>query len=159
MTQELILRSWGRSEYTTVWRAMQEFTTQRGPDTADELWLVADGRAAPFDGDLEDYRAWVEARRARAITPPPAPAVKPQREAPVRKKALLSKQARLESELEAAQARLGAVQARLADPATYAVPGNPDIAGLNRERETLEARIAELENAWLDLATALEQAG
>lgn len=40
MTQKLILRSWGRSEYTTVWRAMQEFTTQRGPDTADELWLV-----------------------------------------------------------------------------------------------------------------------
>ncbi len=24
--------------------------------TADELWLVADGRVSPFDGDLDDYR-------------------------------------------------------------------------------------------------------
>ncbi len=125
--------------------------------TADELWLVADGSAAPFDGDLEDYRAWVEARRAQPIAP--APAEKPKREAPVRRKALLSKQAKLESELESAQARLAAVQAALADPATYAVPGNPQVAGLNRERETLEANIAELENTWLELATALEQAG
>ena len=27
--------------------------------TADELWLVADGKVAPFDGDLDDYRQWV----------------------------------------------------------------------------------------------------
>src|SRR4029077_13312585 len=27
--------------------------------TADELWLVADGNVAPFDGDLDDYREWV----------------------------------------------------------------------------------------------------
>jgi ATP-binding cassette subfamily F protein 3 len=126
---------------------------------ADELWLVADGTAAPFDGDLEDYRAWVEARRMPAATPAPASAQKAERAAPVRRKALLSRQAKLEDELEAAQAKLAAVQARLADPATYAVPGNPEIAGLNREREILEAKIPELENAWLDLASALEQAG
>ena len=27
--------------------------------TTDALWLVADGRVAPFDGDLDDYRDWV----------------------------------------------------------------------------------------------------
>jgi ATP-binding cassette subfamily F protein 3 len=26
---------------------------------ADELWLVADRRAAPFDGDLDDYAEWL----------------------------------------------------------------------------------------------------
>jgi ATP-binding cassette subfamily F protein 3 len=26
---------------------------------ADELWLVADGKAAPFDGDLDDYAEWL----------------------------------------------------------------------------------------------------
>jgi ATP-binding cassette, subfamily F, member 3 len=31
---------------------------------ADELWLVADGRAAPFDGDLDDYAEWLR-RSAR----------------------------------------------------------------------------------------------
>jgi ATP-binding cassette subfamily F protein 3 len=29
----------------------------------DEFLIVADGRAKPFDGDLDDYMAWVSARR------------------------------------------------------------------------------------------------
>ena len=33
--------------------------------TTDELWLVADGRVAPFDGDLDDYRDWVLGLRRR----------------------------------------------------------------------------------------------
>ncbi|MFI4951961.1 MAG: ABC-F family ATP-binding cassette domain-containing protein, partial [Burkholderiales bacterium] len=33
--------------------------------TADELWLVADGRLAQFDGDLDDYRQWVLTGRDR----------------------------------------------------------------------------------------------
>ena len=30
----------GRVDYEPTWRAMQEFTLQRGPETPDELWLV-----------------------------------------------------------------------------------------------------------------------
>jgi len=30
----------GRAEYEPTWRAMQAFTTQRGADSADELWLL-----------------------------------------------------------------------------------------------------------------------
>lgn len=30
----------GRQPYEPVWRAMQAFTDARGPDTADELWMV-----------------------------------------------------------------------------------------------------------------------
>jgi ATP-binding cassette subfamily F protein 3 len=33
---------------------------------ADALWLVADGRVVPFDGDLDDYRDWVLTRQRRA---------------------------------------------------------------------------------------------
>ena len=33
--------------------------------TTDALWLVADGRVVPFDGDLDDYRDWVLARSRR----------------------------------------------------------------------------------------------
>src|SRR5690349_17500341 len=33
--------------------------------TVDELWLVADGKVRPFDGDLDDYRAWVLDRARR----------------------------------------------------------------------------------------------
>jgi ATP-binding cassette subfamily F protein 3 len=34
--------------------------------TTDALWLVADGRVAPFDGDLDDYRDWVLERSRRS---------------------------------------------------------------------------------------------
>ena len=37
--------------------------------TTDALWLVADGRVAPFDGDLDDYRDWVLARSRRPAEP------------------------------------------------------------------------------------------
>ena len=30
----------GRVDYEPTWRAMQRFTDERGPDTADELWLL-----------------------------------------------------------------------------------------------------------------------
>ena len=34
------MRRLGRVEYESAWRAMQEFTAQRGADSADELWLL-----------------------------------------------------------------------------------------------------------------------
>lgn len=37
---EAIVRSLGRVEYEPTWRAMQEFTARRTPDTADEIWLL-----------------------------------------------------------------------------------------------------------------------
>lgn len=36
----LIVRHLGRVEYLPTWRAMQEFTARRTPDTADEIWLL-----------------------------------------------------------------------------------------------------------------------
>ena len=39
-TAETRVRRLGRLEYEPSWRAMQEFTAQRGNDAADELWLT-----------------------------------------------------------------------------------------------------------------------
>ena len=35
-----IVRHLGRVEYEPTWRAMQDFTARRTPDTADEIWIV-----------------------------------------------------------------------------------------------------------------------
>jgi lipoyl(octanoyl) transferase len=35
-----LVRHLGRADYATTFAAMQEFTAARGPDTADELWLL-----------------------------------------------------------------------------------------------------------------------
>ncbi len=36
----VLVRRLGRVEYEPTWRAMRSFTTSRGPDTADEIWLL-----------------------------------------------------------------------------------------------------------------------
>jgi len=36
----IVIRSLGRREYEPLWRRMQAFTEDRGPDTADEIWLT-----------------------------------------------------------------------------------------------------------------------
>ena len=36
----LLTKPLGLVEYQPTWRAMQDFTAMRGPDTSDELWLV-----------------------------------------------------------------------------------------------------------------------
>jgi len=39
-SKRLVIHDLGLREYRDVWHAMSEFTSQRDPDTADELWLV-----------------------------------------------------------------------------------------------------------------------
>ncbi|MFH1495597.1 MAG: ATP-binding cassette domain-containing protein [Pseudomonadota bacterium] len=128
--------------------------------TADELWLVADGTAKLFDGDLEDYRSWVESRRQEVGAPVSQVAAteKPRRENAPRKKALLSKQGKLEAELHQAQAELAGVNEQLADPGLYQNPDPALVQDLNQRREVLESRVAQLEESWLELEMALEEA-
>ena len=38
--ERALIRSLGRVEYEPTWRAMQDFTAQRTPDTPDEIWLL-----------------------------------------------------------------------------------------------------------------------
>ena len=40
MSPPLLVRRLGRQPYERVWRAMQAFTDQRGPETPDELWVL-----------------------------------------------------------------------------------------------------------------------
>ena len=39
MTPQLVLRHLGCVDYEPTWRAMQEFTATRTPETADEMWI------------------------------------------------------------------------------------------------------------------------
>jgi ATP-binding cassette subfamily F protein 3 len=126
---------------------------------ADELWLVADGEAKLFDGDLEDYKTWIETRRPRetvAQTPQEKP--KAQNAPKQNRKALQSKQNKLETELNKAQTELATVNEQLADPDTYANPDRAKVEKLNADHTRLQAKVAELEEAWLELEMAKEEA-
>ena len=121
---------------------------------ADELWLVADGNAALFDGDLEDYKTWIEARRPRETAQ-----AKPEKVIVVPKpnrKAVQSKLNKLEIELKQAQTELADIHQQLGDPETYTARTPDFIAQLNARSVVLEGKIATLEENWLELEMSLE---
>ena len=125
---------------------------------ADELWLVADGEARLFDGDLDDYKIWIEQRRPREEST--APVAKPRAAvAPkVNRKALQSKQAKVNAALEAAQAELRTVTDKLADPTTYQNPDRTELDKLIAVHNSLKQNVTELEESWLQLELAIEEA-
>jgi ATP-binding cassette subfamily F protein 3 len=127
---------------------------------ADELWLVADGEAKLFDGDLEDYKSWIETRRPHEAVAQAQPEKPKAQNAPRQnRKALQSKQNKLETELNKAQAELATINQQLADPATYTNPDRAKISQLNAEHARLQVKVAELEEGWLELELAKEEAG
>ncbi|MDP1559677.1 MAG: ATP-binding cassette domain-containing protein [Nitrosomonas sp.] len=123
---------------------------------ADELWLVADGNAKLFDGDLEDYKRWIETRRSGGAAPSQPQKLKQKNASKQNKKALLSKQTKLEAVLTIAQRELAEASRQLADPATYANRPRDEVEQLSEVHSNLEQKVAQLEEDWLALEMALE---
>ena len=134
---------------------------------ADELWLVADGRAQPFDGDLEDYATWLGDSPAgagvrleggargelSAKDKKRLEAERRQRLSPL--KAAL---ARAEAALEAIAAESTALEATLATPEIYSNGAREELARLLLGRADLKRRLGTAEDAWLEASEALESA-
>jgi ATP-binding cassette subfamily F protein 3 len=135
--------------------------------TCDQLWLVHDGRVAPFDGDLDDYASLVLAsRRDRADAPgeSDAPnrreqrkqeAAERQRRASARRP-LQSRLTRLEQELAKVNGELRELDAQLADPDFYHAGDEAVVAETLKRRGELSRQIETLEGQWLELTQELE---
>jgi ATP-binding cassette subfamily F protein 3 len=134
--------------------------------TADQLWLVHDGRMAEFDGDLDDYAALVLASRRDEGAAPAAPrearkdqrkqeAAERQRLASARKP-LQAQLAKVEQELARLSSELREMDARLADPAFYHAGDADEVAMLIKKRGELAPRVDQLEERWLELQAQLE---
>jgi ATP-binding cassette subfamily F protein 3 len=140
--------------------------------TVDELWLVADHAVRPFDGDLDDYRAWVleRSRRGARGTDASADAARPstdrriqkREEARVRqkradaRKPLVARQASVEKDLERLGAEKQALDEWLATPEAYADDAKQRLlASIERQGE-LTWTLARLEAEWLEIAHALD---
>jgi len=139
-------------------------------DSVDEFWLVGEARVTSFDGDLDDYAAWLRDQRAsarRAAAPPPAAGGgrdrkaerKATADARARRQDLRREAERLERELERRQAELARCEADLADPELYA--GDARAAErdrLMRRQAELRADVERLESAWLEASERAESA-
>jgi ATP-binding cassette subfamily F protein 3 len=135
---------------------------------ADRLWLVANGTAAPYEGDIDDYRRMVLGRSDAApgnATPPPrqeklvAPK-QARREAAGRREVtapLRKKIKDCERLIEKLRAEIGKLDAELAGSDLYAA--DPDkAAAVAKARADRVHAFARAESDWLDLSEELEQA-
>jgi ATP-binding cassette subfamily F protein 3 len=132
--------------------------------TADRLWLVAEGTARPWEGDLDDYRRYLLAARPAETARQNGGAGHTKREA--RRAAAERRQAlgplrqalrKAETELAAATAHKSALDQRLADPGTYAA-GGAVLQELLREQAAAAEALAAAEARWLAAAEAIEHA-
>ncbi len=129
---------------------------------ADRLWLVAGGKIAPFDGDLDDYRRLVlSGEKTAAAKPPPqidrgearrAAAEKRAEIAPLRKRVQ-----KAESDMALLTRQLARLDATLADGALFARDA-ARAAELSKTRANVVASIAAAEEEWLAASAALETA-
>jgi ATP-binding cassette subfamily F protein 3 len=138
--------------------------------TADRLWLVKDGKAKPYDGDLADYKALVLAADrpdadkqhaiARAeIAAAAAKEEKPKAAAtsPAPSKATYKQKLRVEKaeqEVEKARAALELLDRELGDPDTFTHKADAEAKLKGRAR--LQAQLDAAEAEWLEALEAIE---
>jgi ATP-binding cassette subfamily F protein 3 len=133
---------------------------------ADTLWLVADGRLKVFDGDLDDYQAWLRSRGkaepadsgrkppAHAVKAASKPATHANRNAASRSGGPLSG---LRREIDALEKRIAAISAEQTQ-VEAALCEDPMSAGLQAEHARLTREAAAAETRWMEVATAIESA-
>jgi ATP-binding cassette subfamily F protein 3 len=131
----------------------------------DRFHLVANGAVSPFDGDLEDYAAWLARGAGAAQAQQPAAVAQSRREqrraqaeARNRLTPLRAQQRSLETQLERLTAQRQEIESRLADPATYAAVCAEEQLRLSARHGELSREISALEEQWLEIGSALEAA-
>ncbi len=137
--------------------------------TTDQLWLVHDGRVAPFDGDLDEYAALVLASRKVARGDAPRTAAEAVNRREERREAARERQRlaearrplqreieKLEAEISRLSAELRELDTRLAAPEFYEEGDADEVAAALKRRGTLAAKLEDVEARWLQLHEALE---
>jgi ATP-binding cassette subfamily F protein 3 len=142
---------------------------------ADTLWLVADGRVKPYEGDLDDYQRLLLGQRSDDEKPSRFNGVKAE-EKPVAKAEPVERgkdRRKSEAEIRARLAPLRkavtaaeavvtkltkqneAMKAKLADPALYTGPADA-VRKLQMEAGSVQNALANAESEWLETIERLE---
>jgi ATP-binding cassette subfamily F protein 3 len=144
---------------------------------ADEFIVVHQGRAAPFDGDLEDYAKWLDETANEVAAPglggPAGPAgaqQQPTDSAEARKQRkreeaerrnrltpLKAKIAKYDDELARLAAKSEALRGQLAAPDIYAASSKDRLKELLSQQAQLARETERVETAWLEASEELEE--
>jgi len=134
---------------------------------ADELWLVSDGQAKVFDGDLDDYRQWT-LNKDKVIKPAISTAKvvdssntkKDERriaaEARQKLQPLRNKVKKSEQKMETVQAKLDLLEEKLADNDLYNDSNKDKLKALLLDQGNLKLELEQTEMDWFEASEALE---
>ena len=131
---------------------------------ADELWLVSDGKAAVFDGDLDDYRQWLmtKDKPVKAELNATINNKKDDRRtaAVARKKLqpLRNSVKKAEQKMDTVQSKLDKVEQKLADNGLYEDSAKDQLKALLVEQGDLKAELEKVEMDWFEASEALQEA-
>jgi ATP-binding cassette subfamily F protein 3 len=126
---------------------------------AERLWLVRDGRVAPFEDDMEAYRRQLLAERSGAPARTREARPKPRAAARTETGPLKAEVAKCEARVAKLEAMRAAIDTRLANPRLYADSDAGEIETLHRKRAEVEEALARAEALWLGALERLEAAG
>lgn len=136
----------------------------------DQFVLVADGKATSFDGDLSDYKNWLETSKQTSEAPAEAKedasqshkaqraAQKEARQARIAaRRPLLKAVAALDASLEKLNAEKSALDEKLADPTIYERDDKTELQNWLKQQAALAEEIEASELEWLSLHEQLEE--
>lgn len=124
----------------------------------DQFLLVANGKITPFDGDLEDYSAWVKNQNSLSSTASePSQASnssrkqqkKTQAENRQRQKSLRDALKKSEKKIDQLNSKKSSLEAQLADNKLYEQDQRELLATLLKEKKNLDDMLDTAEEAWL----------
>ena len=124
---------------------------------ADRLWLVKDGRVAPYDDDLEEYRKMLLSADKPAQPAKAAPE-KPKRASRDVILALRAEVRKCEERVEKLQDMEAKLSEKMADPALYEDDKVKDLETWNRKYAEVTEAMERAETLWMAALEKLEQA-
>ncbi len=136
--------------------------------TCDQFLLVADGKAQPFDGDLEDYSQWLNEQRLKEkqieqAQVPDKPVKNDRAQNKAERQARIAERRPLLKELEQIERNMAQMQAdkaacdeRLNDTELYNASDKTELQTLLKKQAELAGKLEAAEERWLELHEQLE---
>jgi ATP-binding cassette subfamily F protein 3 len=139
----------------------------------DTFLLVADGQAAEFDGDVEDYLSWLAERRARDVNAESsvletgrdvrraqrANAAAERQARLLQRRPLVKEAGELERRIADLEAEKSRLERRLADAGFYAAAEVTEVQSVTRRCGEVLQLLSETEERWLEVQSELEAIG